>query len=1609
MPSYAPSTNPYILVNDDPTNLPNGRALVAAADSGLLTVDGGPAADFTLTTTSLLGSLQALSTTGGILVSIGDGTAAARQITSTDGSMNINYPTGVGGDIDLAVVDDTSLQKAVYSIGGSTVGVRKQLNLIAGPNVGLSGVDNAGLNRVDITIGANASPQEAYYILQRPNAALYNAQSLINLSGGLLKNTLSTGVLTIGVPDVDYQSASQNLIDISALSPTLGRMYVGNGSHIVAMDPGSDGYVLTSDAGGLVWSLAGSGAPVNATYITQTPDVTLFDSQALSLNATGLMKSTTGTGVVTTAVQGTDYWKPGGTPVNAASGGTGQSAYTTGDTLYASGTTALSKLGIGTTGQVQVVSSGVPSWSNTTAITGVGTIITGTWNGTAITTSNGGTGLSAAPASGALLYGSGGSTLSTLAPASDSNILTLSSGVPAWEATTAITALGTVVTGTWDATPIAIAYGGTGQTSKSAGFNALSPLASEGDMLYYTSSSNAALAIGTNGFYLGSNGTDPVWVKPNAQPSCRLVSTSNLVGTYNNGAGTITVTATGQLTIDGVNVNSGDRILVAGQSTTYQNGIYTVTTTGVGPVSPVLTRATNYNAGAQIAEGDYVFITEGTVNAATPWVETGAGPFTIGTTPIVYSNAGSDIAAGTGLTKTGNTLSLTNPVAVNLGGTSFASYTTGDMLYASGSTALSKVGIGTTGQVLSVSGGIPAWENVAGGVLPSTATGGLIVGTGVNTYGNLAIGATGQILEVSGGTATWQPQTSITSLGTITTGVWNGTTIAIANGGTGQTTQTAAFDALSPLTTTGDTLYYNGTHNVRLGLGTANQAYFTNSGATAPQWGTLPIAGGGTGQTTASAAFNALAPATSAGGLILATGSNAYGNLGIGVSGTVLTSNGTTASWADPGSLTPGSNYQVYWTNGSGAAVWANRWYQDSSNNLGLGDGTFHAISGATNSTAVGYHAAYANVAGLPVTAFGSFALSGNTSGTYNIGIGYMAGAGITTGAGNTVVGNNAMLGALTGASNVGFGDNTLQSMTSGTGLTALGAQALQNVTTGTGSTAVGYQAGFTAISGALNLTALGYQALKFATGTDNTAIGYAAGAGISSGNANVCIGNLTMQSGTATGSDNVVVGYSAGNAITSGDSNTLIGYQAGKAITSGSSIVAVGLNAAQAATVQSNIVAIGNAAAFACTTGAQYITAVGIGALENNSTATNNIGVGYQAGVGITTGTYNVAIGDNTLAQTFGTGNGTATKNILIGYQAGLGMTSAASNVCLGYNSGSVMTTAANNVAIGEGALAATITDGRNVAVGINALTLQHGINYNTAVGYGAGATNVSGQLTAFGYNALNLSTGASNNAFGYLAGSGISTGSRNMAFGDATMQATCTGSDNIMMGISSGAAITSASYSVGIGSYALQSMTTNGTNTCVGYQAGNLLSPNPYGSNNVMMGYQAGSLSIGAGDNVFIGASAGKTVAGTTGNGPYYNVFIGSGAGNGIAGTAAMTGCIGIGGLAMTGLTTSAAVNNTAVGQSSGTSITSGSHNTCIGASANVGSGTLTNATAIGDSTTVAESNQVALGNGASVFISNYSGTPATPTGGGVLYVSSGSLFYIGSSGNITLIASA
>jgi hypothetical protein len=107
-----------------------------------------------------------------------------------------------------------------------------------------------------------------------------------------------------------------------------------------------------------------------------------------------------------------------------------------------------------------------------------------------------------------------------------------------------------------------------------------------------------------------------------------------------------------------------------------------------------------------------------------------------------------------------------------------------------------------------------------------------------------SVGGTGTVNGISlSGTVT---SSGSLTLGGALTGVDLTTqvtgTLPIANGGTGQTTQTAAFDALSPTTTKGDLIVSNGSDNVRLGVGTNGYLLTADSAeTTGVKWAAAPV------------------------------------------------------------------------------------------------------------------------------------------------------------------------------------------------------------------------------------------------------------------------------------------------------------------------------------------------------------------------------------------------------------------------------------------------------------------------------------------------------------------------------------------------------------------------------------------------------------------------------------------------------------------------------------------------------------------------------------------------------------------------------------------------
>lgn len=101
------------------------------------------------------------------------------------------------------------------------------------------------------------------------------------------------------------------------------------------------------------------------------------------------------------------------------------------------------------------------------------------------------------------------------------------------------------------------------------------------------------------------------------------------------------------------------------------------------------------------------------------------------------------------------------------------------------------------------------------------------------------------LADISTALSTWAGSTSIVTVGTITMGTWTGTTIALANGGTGQTSASAAYNALSPMTTLGDIEYESGANTASRLAGniTSTKKFLTQTGtgavSAAPSWGTI--------------------------------------------------------------------------------------------------------------------------------------------------------------------------------------------------------------------------------------------------------------------------------------------------------------------------------------------------------------------------------------------------------------------------------------------------------------------------------------------------------------------------------------------------------------------------------------------------------------------------------------------------------------------------------------------------------------------------------------------------------------------------------------------------
>ena len=431
------------------------------------------------------------------------------------------------------------------------------------------------------------------------------------------------------------------------------------------------------------------------------------------------------------------------------------------------------------------------------------------------------------------------------------------------------TALSLATTNTFNVTTVPIANGGSGQTTASNAFDALAPTTSSGDIIYRTAASggNVRLAIGSNGQILAASGGLPVWIT--------AAGTGTVTSVDVSGGGTGITYSGGPITTAGTITASGTTAIAHGGTSATTaiaafDGLAPTTTSG-----DIIYRTSTGNVRLGIGSSGQLLTASGGFPV---WISPSAG----GTvTSVDVSGGGTGLTFNGGPVTSAGTITATGTLGLGYGGTSattaIAAFnalapttTSGDLIYRT-STGNVRLAIGTSGTILTSSGGFPVWS----------------ANNGTVNYVDVSGGGTG--LSFNGG--------PITASGTITaTG-----TLGISHGGTSATTAIAAFGALAPTTTQGDLIYYFGTGNTRFPIGSTGQVLtVTSTGAGANlSWATptvygtvnyVDVSGGNTGLTFSGGPVTASGTITASGTLVVSAGGTGASTL----TG-VLKGTGTTA------------------------------------------------------------------------------------------------------------------------------------------------------------------------------------------------------------------------------------------------------------------------------------------------------------------------------------------------------------------------------------------------------------------------------------------------------------------------------------------------------------------------------------------------------------------------------------------------------------------------------------------------------------------------------------------------------------------------------------------
>ena len=387
------------------------------------------------------------------------------------------------------------------------------------------------------------------------------------------------------------------------------------------------------------------------------------------------------------------------------------------------------------------------------------------------------------------------------------------------------------------------------------------------------------------------------------QPACYAATTTNLTATYNNAASGIGATlinsgALAQFQTDGTTPPTNARILVWEQSSTLQNGIYTLTNQGSGAVAWILTRSTDYDQPSEINPGDLVIINNGTLYAGTSFIET-ASVAAIGTDPILFSQF--TFSASSVLLKANN---LSDVASLTTSFNNISPLTTkGDLLtYNAGNVRLA-VGM-SDGQILQVSSG------AATGLAYSTATYPVTTTANQILYSS-ATNVIGGITSIAGGVLV----TDVSSVPSFLANPGVAGKVFQSNNGTIPSWSTPTYPSASG--TLGKLIISDGTNNVY-----STSTFPTSAGATSGKI----IVSDGTNYVLSTPTFpNASATSRK---IIISDGTNWVPSTETyatpGTSGNVMTSNGTnwvSSAATGSGTVNSGLINQLAWYAAAGTAV----------------------------------------------------------------------------------------------------------------------------------------------------------------------------------------------------------------------------------------------------------------------------------------------------------------------------------------------------------------------------------------------------------------------------------------------------------------------------------------------------------------------------------------------------------------------------------------------------------------------------------------------------------------------------------------------------------------